>query len=178
MTIRPDSFGALTPTEREPDSDGNVYVIDTSIAYLDGCPEVIVGSFVIDDNHFLTSLVTGPTEVGGHYSAENCILTSLDGSPVKIGGYLSLSSNPLTSLKSINQLKEMKGTIFIDGCPIKSHILGVFFIKGCKGIASYDGDDFGRAAEIVNQNISKGRAGLLPCTKELIEAGLAAFAQI
>jgi hypothetical protein len=178
MTIRPDSFGALTPTEREPDSDGNVYVIDTSIAYLDGCPEVIVGSFVIDDNHFLTSLVTGPTEVGGHYSAENCILTSLDGSPVKIGGYLSLSSNPLTSLKSINQLKEMKGTIFIDGCPIKSHILGVFFIKGCVGLFSDCDPLCDKACDIVNRHILKGRAGLLACTQELIEAGLHDFAQI
>jgi hypothetical protein len=61
---------------------------------------------------------------------------------------------------------------------ITSHILGVFFIKGCKGINSNNKGYFGRAAEIVNTHISKGRAGLLPCTQELIEAGLVAFAQI
>jgi hypothetical protein len=35
-----------------------------------------------------------------------------------------------------------------------------------------------QAIDIVNFHIEKGRAGLLPCQKELIEAGLADFAQI
>jgi hypothetical protein len=57
--------------------------------------------------------------------------------------------------------------------------LGVFFIKGCYGITSHDADaKISKVCDIVHKHISKGRAGLLPCTQELIEAGFAAFAQI
>jgi hypothetical protein len=72
----------------------------------------------------------------------------------------------------------MNGVLSIYGTDITSHILGVFFIKGCKRIMASDKCDFGKAAEIVNRHISKGRVGLLPCQQELIEAGLADFAQI
>jgi hypothetical protein len=103
----------------------------------------------------------------------------LDGLPDKIVGYLFLFNNPLSSLRGINKLKEMDGPINLERCPITSHILGVFLIKGCDSI--YPGmatSAFGKAADIVNQHIGKGRAGLLICTHELIEAGLSDFAQI
>jgi hypothetical protein len=54
----------------------------------------------------------------------------------------------------------------------------VFFIKGCIGILTNEPSTFVEAAEIVNKHIDKGRAGLFACTQELIEAGLADFAQI
>jgi hypothetical protein len=72
----------------------------------------------------------------------------------------------------------MKGFIGTFNCPITSHILGVFFIKGCEGIKTNSAGAYGKAVEIVNRYILKGRAGLLPCTQELIEAGLSDFAQI
>jgi hypothetical protein len=56
--------------------------------------------------------------------------------------------------------------------------LGVFFIKGCAGILTTNTGRLIKAVIIVNSYIGKGRAGLLPCQKELIEAGLADFAQI
>jgi hypothetical protein len=91
---------------------------------------------------------------------------------------MHLTHNPLTSLQGSSELKEMGGWIYVEGCPIKSHILGVFFIKGCIGVMTYTFSDFDNAAGIVNKYISKGRAGLFECQKELIEAGLADFAQI
>jgi hypothetical protein len=120
----------------------------------------------------------GPTEVSGYYSADGCGLTSLEGLPSKIGGGLYLSGNPLTSLQGISKLKEMYGGMGIYDCPITSHILGVFFIKGFDEIFTAESGDFGKASTIVNRHIKKGRAGLLHCQKELIEAGLNTFAQI
>jgi hypothetical protein len=144
-----------------------------------GVPTSIGNDFLIDRNFSLCSLVGGPKEVGGLYSAERCGLTSIEGIPNKIQGSMHLEHNHITSLKGINKLKEMDGGIFVHGCPIVGHILGVFFIKGCLGVHSYSSDsDLWKAAEIVNAHISKGRAGLLACTQELIEAGLSDFAQI
>jgi hypothetical protein len=157
---------------------GAYFAHDCSLTTIVGAPQSIGGSFDIDGNPSLLSLVGGPKEVGGHYSADNCGLSSLEGLPVKIGGFLDLSDNPLTSLKGINQLKEMHGDLSLYECPITSHILGVFFINGCGWLIAADAGDFGKAADIVNRHISKGRSGLLMCTQDLIEAGLDAFAQI
>jgi hypothetical protein len=173
--FKPGSFGALPILRLS--SDG-IEANNCGLTALDGCPEVVTGYFDIMYNQSLTSLVGGPKEVGGNYSAKHCGLTTLKGIPVKIGGWFDLSSNPLTSLQGINNLKEMKGWANLTNCPITSHILGVFFIKGCWGILSNYRGDISNTVTIVNSHISKGRAGLLPCQKELIEAGLADFAQI
>jgi hypothetical protein len=144
-----------------------------------GCPDEVANDFSIMNNYsILLSLIGGPKKVGGNYIIDSCGLTSLEGIPNKIGNSLSLSSNPLTSLRGINKLKEMNGYIYVDTCPITSHILGVFFISGCHGLVSDHIDSCFKAASIVNSHISKGRAGLIPCQMELIEAGLADFAQI
>jgi hypothetical protein len=149
-----------------------------NLSSLEGCPDEINGEFACSHNPYLDSLVGGPKITMCEYSASSCNLTSLIGIPVKIGGYLLLNDNPLTSLVGVNKLKEMSGAIYLDDCLITSHILGVFFIKGCSNIATINKGDFGKAVKIVNRHIRKGRAGLLPCTQELIEAGLHDFAQI
>jgi hypothetical protein len=179
MNTKPGSFGALPLELREPDIAGNIYTTCRNLISLEGCPKAVLGRFTVSDNPSLFSLFGGPEEVlGASYMASHCGLTSLDGIPIKIGGSLYLNDNPLTSLQGINKLKEMNGSICINGCLITNHILGVFFIKGCQGISVKYQGDFGKAADIVNRHIDKGRAGLLPCQKELIEAGLADFAQI
>jgi hypothetical protein len=160
------------------DNEGNLHLSNQNLTALVNVPKIIPRRFGCSYNKKLQSLIGGPTNVGGRYSANDCALTSFNGIAVKIGGDLFLPNNPLTSLQGINQLKEMKGLIYLDDCPITSHILGVFFIKGCSGIYAHTDTMFGQAAIIVNRHISKGRAGLLPCTQELIEAGLADFAQI
>jgi hypothetical protein len=162
----------------KPSKWGNLNISGLRLISLDGCADHVFGSFDASDNK-LHNLVGGPTIVDGDYRASLCRLKSLDGIPIKIGGYLSLGTNLLASLQGINQLKEMNGFIHLDDCPITSHILGVFFIKGCRGINVFtEVVDFDKAINIVNKHIGKGRAGLLPCQKELIEAGLADFAQI
>jgi hypothetical protein len=160
-------------------NNGSLLLSNLNITSLNGCPSTVPNNFSVDRNNNLTSLVGGPTVVGGYYSAEWCSLDSLTGIPNKIGGVLYLSNNLLTSLRDIRNLKEMNGEICVGSCPITSHILGVFFIKGCTSIYAYDvNNEFGAAAEIVNCHIKQGKSGLLPCTKELIEAGLDSFAQI
>jgi hypothetical protein len=156
---------------------GSFHADNCGLLSLLGSPTVIKYNFGVSNNPIL-SLEGGPTEVGGYYAASECRLTSLQGLPTTIGEYLDLSNNPLTSLVGINTLREMDGWLHLQDCLIASHILGVFFIKGCRGIETSDDTNFGKAVDILNCHISKGRAGLLQCQKELIEAGLADFAQI
>jgi hypothetical protein len=157
---------------------GNFHAADCSFTSLVGAPREVKGNFVINRNERLTSLVGGPSIVGGKYTARYCELTSLIGIPSRIGGGLSLTDNPLTSLQGINKLKEMRGLIDLEFCQIKSHILGVFLIKGCSGIHTKDRDILGQVEQIVNAHIMKGRSGMLACQQELIDAGLSDFAQI
>jgi hypothetical protein len=160
-----------------PNKYGNLILRGLNLISLEGCDDNIPGSVDVSTNK-LGNLVGGPSTVGNDYIANACQLVSLDGIPSKIGGGLDLSQNPLTSLQGINKLKEMHGWIELCKSDITSHILGVFFIKGCQGIDTYADGNFKEATKIVNRHIEKGRAGLLPCQKELIEAGLADFAQI
>jgi hypothetical protein len=74
------------------------------------------------------------------------------------------------------KIQEMGGYVWIGR--VSSHILGLFFVNGCKGAIVGESGECYRATSILNKHISKGRAGLLPCQKELIEAGLVDFAQI
>jgi hypothetical protein len=157
---------------------GDYDVDNSGLLSLVGSPILVGGDFNISHSESLGSLVGGPKEVKGNYAAYCCGLLHLDGLPIKIGGYLDLGGNKLTSLQGINNLKEIDGLISANGCPITSHILGVFFIKGCTVLEVSGYGSLPSAVEIVNKHISKGRAGLLPCTQELIEAGLADFAQI
>jgi hypothetical protein len=147
---------------------------------LKGAPSIVHGDFDVAFNTNLTSLVGGPREVYGDYNIGSSGISCLDGIPERIIGGLAMSDcRQLTSLRGINKLKEMDGSVYLHWCPIASHILGVFFIKGCSGIYAHTTNaNFQKAIDIVNTHISKGRAGLLPCQKELIEAGLADFAQI
>jgi hypothetical protein len=158
--------------------DNTIYLNGNLLTSLVGAPKEINGDFEASHNSSLTSLVGGPSKVNGYYLVSACNLASLTGLPVKIGSFLCLRGNPMTSLQGINQVKEMHGAIFIEDCPITSHILGVFLIKGCQGIRVNSYGIIAEIAEIVNTHIYNGRSGLLSCTKELIEAGFADFAQV
>jgi hypothetical protein len=159
-------------------SPSSLFLRGNRLTSLEGSPTEIMGCFDIGRTYTVKSLVGGPTIVHGYYDASGCGLTSLDGLPIKIGAFLTISQNEIESLQGINKLKEMDGAIYMSNCPITSHILGVFFINGCQGILASNNNDLDEAINIVNRHIKKGRAGLLPCQKELIEAGLADFAQV
>jgi hypothetical protein len=157
--------------------DGDYSARNCSILSLSGSPSIVGADFNMHNNK-LKSLVGSPKKVGGCYNAMDNEITSLDGITHIIGSSLFLIGNPLSSLSGINQVKQMCGGVYIHGTSVISHILGVFFIKGCQGLWVKGETSCSRAAVIVNRHISKGRAGLMPCQQELIEAGLADFAQI
>jgi hypothetical protein len=159
------------------DIDGDLDLRQCELTSLEGCPTALSGGLFISRNK-LSTLLGGPTIVGNHFGASQCALTDLNGIPARIGGDLYLENNPLTSLQGINKLKEMNGWIYLRDCPITSHILGVFFIKGCKGIFAGYSIQLQAASDIVNKHISKGRSGLIYCTQELIRAGLSQYADI
>jgi hypothetical protein len=176
---KPGSFGALSKSEITETVLGDIHANNKGLTSLEGSPESILGNFDISRNSKLKSLLGGPKEIDGHYIVDSCGITSLEGIPSRIGSDLVLANNPLTSLRGINKLRELNGWVFIDDCPITSHILGVFLIKGCSRLHTYDhASVLDHATKVVNRHISKGRAGLLPCQKELIEAGFYEFAKI
>jgi hypothetical protein len=197
------SYNKLTSLVSGPQIvDGSYEVSRCKLTSLDGSPNIVNGTFDITYNANLTSLLGGPIDVGGAFIARRCDLLSLAGGPITVGGNYDITGNtnllslvhlperiggdlklPYGDILATNGLRELKGLKEVGGCiyvgNFTSHILGVFFIKGCQGLLTYTsyGNEV-KAAEIVNRYISKGRAGLFPCTQELIEAGLADFAQI
>jgi hypothetical protein len=157
---------------------GNFRADLCALSTLKGGPSIVHGSFDVDGNP-LTSLIGSPEYVGGYYSCQHTNITSLVGVPKKIGSNLFLNGlSQVKTLRGINSVNEMIGWVYIQYTAIESHILGVFFIKGCKGIVTDSAGNFGKAVEILNSHINRGKSGLLPCQKELIEAGLADFAQV
>jgi hypothetical protein len=164
----------------DPLYDGTVRLVNFGLTSLDGCPNVIPGRFEVRGNQ-LNSLFGGPSIVGDLYDASYNHIKSLDFLPTKIGGGFNLDSNRLVSLQGINKLKEMDGVIRIRDMNITSHILGVFFIKGCAGLMIRESkhvSSLTKAVNMVNDFILSGRGGLLPCQKALIEAGLHDYAQM
>jgi hypothetical protein len=158
---------------------GNFHCVGTPINSLVGGPITVKGYYDIDGSYNLISLVGSPRTVGGYFACQSSMITNLDGLPISIGGGLLLSGcEQLTTLRGINKLEEIAGGIHISNCPIESHILGVFFINRCQYLTTRNMGRLHDATTIVNNHIRKGRSGLFPCTQELIEAGLAEFAQI
>ena len=132
-----------------------------NIVSLYGCPKIVKGDL---------DLVTNNIKV-------------LTGISSKIYGHLWLSHNPIESLKDIHkQIKYIKGKIFLRGCPIKSHVLGLLSVDGLQGvnILNTDTSDLGRAMSIINKYLQKpfSTDRIYDCQDELIEADLEDYAQM
>jgi hypothetical protein len=69
-----------------------------SLATLDGFPNTVLSNFAINDCANLTSLVGGPTTVGGEYSYTNCSIESLD-SIVKSCRRIGIDLSPIPMLR-------------------------------------------------------------------------------
>ena len=141
-----------------------------------------MGSFICSGKK-LTSLEYGPrilvTRLGesGSYVCDNNELTALEHCATEISGFFSCYGNKLTSLKDIHkQLTKMNGEVNAQRNPIKSHVLGVLLIDGCKRLYL----DNGPVQEIINNYLpnKEGRKGLLKCKGELVDAGYEEYAQL
>lgn len=133
----------------------------------------------------LKSLTGVPVHINGDFNCSFNELESLDGMPTHINGNFICNNNQITTLKNINlHIKEVNGHIYLYDNQITAHILGIFFIKKCKGIKVYfykknkANNKFRKAAKILNKYIKKGRSGIIPCQLELNAVGLDDFAQI
>jgi len=115
--------------------------------------------------------------VSGNFGCRDNNLVSLEGAPSSIGGYFSCWNNNLTSLKDINKIVKKVGDAFYAGDnPIKSHVLGLLLIKGCKEVEL----DNKQVEEILNRYLpnTRGNKALLECQSELLDADLEDWAQL
>ena len=125
----------------------------------------------------LVSLEGAPSEVGGYFYCYDNKLESLEGAPSSVGGYFDCSYNQLKNLKDIHKiLKKMDGSFFAHSNPIKSHVLGLLKIQGCRKVII----DNQEVQDILNKYLpnTKGDKAVIECGFELQDAGLDEYAKI
>ena len=167
----------LTSLEGAPTSVGGYFnCSDNQITSLEGAPSSVGGDFYCLNNQ-LTSLEGAPTSVGGYFSCSFNQFTSLEGAPASVGGYFYCSNNKLTSLAGIHKiLKQMKGTFYAHDNPLKSNVIGLLLVKGCKEVIL----DNNQVMEIINRHLKSpfGHLRVLECQSEMLDAGLGDWAEL
>ena len=128
-------------------------------------------------NNQLTSLEFCPKEVSGDFWCSYNQLTSLEFCPEKVGGEFWCSDNQLTSLADIHKrLKKMSGIFYADGNPIKSNVIGLMLVAGCKKVSL----DNKEVQNIMNKHLKSpfGSRRVLECQSEMLEADLGEWAEL
>ena len=134
------------------------------------------GDFHCSHNQ-LTSLEFCPQEVGGEFNCCDNKLTSLEFCPKEVSGDFWCSGNQLTSLTDIHKrLKKMNGIFYANYNPIKSNVIGLMLVAGCKEVKL----DNKEVMNIMNKHLpnTKGHLGLLECQEELLSAGFEEWAEL
>lgn len=138
-----------------------------------------IGPFSVRDNK-LTSLKGCPEYVGGTFICDRNPLKSLEYAPIHVVGGFSVVGTPLKSFHNIHKYIKYIGATLRFGAEIKSHFLGVMFIRGLKSIS---GDGIGldskqkQAIDIINKHLADKR-NPHDVQEELIEAGLSEYAKL
>jgi len=167
----------LTSLEGAPSSVGGYFSCSNNkLTSLEGAPTSVGGDFYCFNNQ-LTSLEGAPTSIGGYFSCSNNQLTSLEGAPSSVGGDFGCGNNKLTSLTGIHKiLKQMNGTFYANDNPIKSNVIGLLLVKGCKEVK------FGnnQVMEIMNRHLKSpfGHLRVLECQSEMLDADLGEWAEL
>jgi len=171
------SHNQLTSLEFCPQEVGGEFnCCDNKLTSLEFCPKEVSGSFDCYKNQ-LTSLEFCPKEVGGDFYCFNNQLTSLEFCPKEVGGDFYCFNNQLTSLADIHKhLKKMNWTFYAHGNPIKSNVIGLMLVAGCKEVKL----DNKEVMNIMNKHFKSpfGSRRVLECQSELLEADLGAFAEL
>ena len=167
----------LTSLDGAPSSVGGDFsCFGNQLTSLAGAPSSVGGYFACYGNQ-LTSLDGAPSSVGGDFSCFGNQLTSLAGAPSSVGGYFACSDNQLTSLAGIHKIiKKMDGIFYATGNPIKSHVLGLLMIPGCKEVELKNK----KVEKILNKYLPNtgGNQWVMQCQTELIEAGYRDYAKL
>ena len=194
LTINGKKITEKTPSEPRPD---DFYCTDNQLTSLEGAPSSVGGDFVCYNNQ-LTTLEGAPTSVGGYFWCSNNYLTSLEGAPSSVGGYFNCSFNQLTTLEgapssvggnfncSVNQLtsltgihkilKQMNGTFYAYSNTLKSNVIGLLLVKGCKKVIL----DNKQVMEIINRHLQSpfGNLRVIECQSEMLDAELGDWAEL
>jgi len=171
------SYNQLTSLEFCPkEVGGYFYCSSNKLISLEFCPEKVGGNFWCSSNK-LTSLEFCPKEVGGYFYCSNNKLTSLEFCPKEVGGYFDCSDNQLTSLADIHKhLKKMNGIFHAHNNPIKSNVIGLMLVAGCKEVIL----DNKEVQNIINKHCKSpfGHLRLLECQEDLLSAGFEEWAEL
>ena len=137
----------------------------------------VLGDFICFETK-IKSLEQGPSYVGGHFGCSDTNITSLEGAPSYVGGNFYCGYRKITSLHNIHkQIKHIGSTFYISKT-VKSHVLGVMFIKGLQKILTYDSNaEQDQVPAIINKHL-KGDRNIHFAQEELIEGGLSEFAKL
>ena len=162
--------------------DGSFSLLVTKFDTLKGCPTKVGGDFVLRFLPFLKSLEFAPRVVGEDCIIHKCEqLETISGLPAEIGaseygGNLELSNLNITSLQGIHKIvRRVNGEITVKDCPIESHVLGVFLIRGVK---RFNFPVNGEVETIINKHLASEDRDVNACQEELIDAGFAKFARL
>jgi len=177
----PGNFGCrdnkLTSLKGAPASVGGYfYCAYNQLTSLKGAPASVGGYFYCSNNQ-LTSLDGAPASVGDDFDCSDNKLTSLEGAPASVGDNFVCSNNQLTSLKDIHKiLKSMNGTFYADNNPLKSHVLGLLLVKGCKEVVL----DNKVVEEVLNRYLpnTRGSKAVIEAQSELLDLDLEDWAQL
>ena len=150
---------------------------------LEGAPKEVSGDFDCSTNN-LTSLKGSPEKVGMKIAAggdfvcsNNYKLKSLEGCPKEINGDFYCVNNNIKSLTGIHKhITHLTGKFFTRGTPIKSHVLGLLLIDGCKGVFLVNKE----VEAILNKYLpnTRGNKAVIDCQYELSDAGLDDYAEL
>ncbi len=154
---------------------GSLNCSSNRMTSLEGCPSVIGGDFNCIVNN-LTTLKGGPKVVGGDYFCKENKLTSLEGVAEEVKELYAMH-NKINTL--INISKQLKKCTHIDltGNVIQDGGLGLLLVEGLEHVeTAMCGKPFKDAIVIITKYLVDGRAGILECQEELIDAGLERFA--
>lgn len=129
-------------------------------------------------NTDIPSLKGSPSWVGGVFSCYGTKITSLEGISEYIGADLNCFFTPIESFQNIHkQIKHIGGQLYLPKL-IKSHILGVIFIKGLESIAIIDGNSKQTQVQNIINNHLAGDRNPHEVQGELIEAGFSEYAKL
>jgi len=137
----------------------------------------VLGNFYCYQTN-ITSLQGGPSWVGGDFSCYQTDIPSLEGGPNYVGGKLYCWGTRIPSLHNIHkQIKHIGGQLYLSN-KVKSHILGVVFIKGLLEIRIHGGNiEQDQVENIINKHLA-GDRNVHDAQEELLEARLEEYAKL
>ncbi len=157
---------------------GNVAEPGKNLLYLPFGYErsIIEGHFDVCNNR-LESMLKFPKQIDGFLNISNNKISSFQGCPIGVTT-LYASYNRIQTLINVHKHIPSCSILVLDGNPISEGGIGLLLIKGILSFKYIHCDQFQKAGDIISKYIKYGRAGLLECQEELINAKLEKFSRL